>query len=87
MKKLHLIILLVITLCSCNAPKDNNYLGNVEKLPAGKYTIKNWGSRHIVRCERPDGKYYTLNDSDFDINNIDGYDAHQYHEPTRIVIK
>lgn len=83
-----LILILGLILMSCGGPQDDaNKLGLVERLPKGTYIIYNYGSRHIVKCVRPDGKYYYLNDSDFEINGIDGYDANQYHEKTKIIIK
>jgi len=84
MKKLIIIILL---LYSCGSNKSPNDLGYVEKLPKGKYIIENRGSRHLIRCTRPDGKYFWLNDADFSKNGIPGYDAHKYVDPTSIIIK
>lgn len=81
------LLILILVLCGCSSPKDDNYLGLVEKLPVGEYVIYNWGSRHMVRCIRPDGKYYMLNDHHFRANGIAGYDAHQYQDKTRIKIK
>lgn len=71
----------------CCAEPDPNDLGVVENLPKGEYVIWNYGSRHLVKCLRPDGKYYYLNDNDFSRNGISGYDAHQYHDKTRVLIK
>lgn len=82
-----LVYLLCIFLLSCAGPKDPNYLGYVRILPEGTYKIVNKGSRHIVYCYREDGKYYTLNDANFDLNGIPGYDAHQYPKLTTIKIK
>lgn len=91
MKKIFYLIFVILLGCAAPQEKDEQgnpmYLGYVEKLPKGEYVIYNWGSRHIVRCERPDGKYYTLNDADFKLNNISGYDAHQYQNKTKIIIK
>lgn len=86
-KQIKILIILVILLMSCGAPDDPNYLGYVEYLAKGEYIIYNYGSRHMVKCIRPDGKYYMLNDSDFEQNGIQGYDAHQYREKTKIIIK
>ena len=61
-------------------------MGRVEVLPKGEYVIWNTGSRHIVKCLRNDGKYYWLNDNDFERNNISGHDAHQYRDKTKIII-
>ena len=72
---------------SCSTKSDPNCLGVVEKLPKGDYIIYNYGSRHIVKCEKSDGKYYYLNDYYFKQNGISGYDAHQYREKTKITIK
>ena len=85
--KYTITILLIFVLFSCARPKDDNYLGYVEVLPKGEYIIYNYGSRHIVRCDRTDGKYYSLNDANFNLNGIPGYDAHQYHNKTKIIIK
>jgi hypothetical protein len=82
-----IIFLMLIVLISCAGPKDPNYMGYVERLPKGEYVIWNTGSRHIVRCVNKEGKYYSLNDSHFAENGIPGYDAHQYREKTKIVIK
>lgn len=82
-----LTYLLCIFLLSCAGPKDPNYLGYVEILPKGTYKIINKGSRHIVYCYREDGKYYTLNDINFELNGIPGNDAHQYHNLTTVIIK
>lgn len=87
MKKLINLLLFVTLIISCNRPHDPNDMGTVEILPKGEYIIYNIGSRHIVKCIRPDGKYYWLNDANFSINNIPGYDAHQYIDKTRITIK
>ena len=62
-------------------------MGLVKYLPKGEYVIWNTGSRHIVKCLKSDGRVYWLNDADFDVNNISGYDAHQYREKTKIIIK
>lgn len=87
MKTKNLLIIFTIFIFGCNQPKDENYLGYVEKLPKGEYTIYNYGSRHMVKCVRTDGKYYMLNDTDFKINGIKGHDAHEYHNPAKIFIK
>ena len=78
---------IVIAMVNCNGPKDINDMGSIEKLPKGNYTIWNSGSRHVVKCVKDDGKIYWLNDCDFKINGIDGYDAHQYINKTKITIK
>jgi hypothetical protein len=83
----YLLISLISLFISCNTPKDNNNLGLVEKLPPGEYIIWNHGSRHIVKCLMPNGKYYYLSDANFSINNIEGYDAHQYRNKTKIIVK
>lgn len=75
----------MLFMVGCVEPDPNN-LGRVERLPSGEYVIWNYGSRHIVKCLRSDGKYYYLNDNDFWKNGISGHDAHQYREKTRIVI-
>jgi hypothetical protein len=85
MKKL--IFLLLIFIIGCGSPKDPNNLGLVERLPKGEYVIWNYGSRHIVKCENNQGKFYYLNDAHFSQNGINGYDAHQYREKTKITIK
>ena len=82
-----LIIFLLFNLIGCSQPKDDKYLGYVNKLPKGEYIIYNYGSRHIVKCVKPDGTYYCLNDGNFELNGIPGRDAHEYHEKTRLVIK
>lgn len=88
MKKIKYYILLIsLIILSCNEVKSPNDLGYIERLPKGEYTIWNTGSRHMVVCMRNDGKYYWLNDSDFKINGIPGYDAHQYYNKTHITIK
>jgi len=91
MKQFLLILSIIVLSCAGPQEKDREgnsiYLGYIEKLPKGEYVIYNWGSRHIVRCERKDGKYYTLNDSRFSLNNIPGHDAHQYRNRTKISIK
>ena len=78
---------MMVTLVNCNAPKDKNDMGIVETLPKGNYIIWNTGSRHIVKCVKDDGKVYWLNDADFQKNGIDGYDAHQYTNKTKITIE
>jgi hypothetical protein len=84
----YILFLLIIVLISCAGPKDPNDLGLVERLPKGEYVIWNYGSRHIVKCQNSEGKFYYLNDANFDQNNgIAGYDAQQYHEKTKITIK
>lgn len=85
-KILSILLLALFISCVKNEP-DINYLGYVDKLPKGEYTIYNYGSRHIVKCDRHDGKYYYLNDVNFDLNNIKGHDAHEYINPTKIVIQ
>lgn len=81
------LFVFLIVLYSCNSSTNPNDLGLVDKLPKGEYIIWNQGSRHIVKCLRSDGKYYWLNDAHFKANGIDGYDAHQYMEKTKIIIK
>lgn len=78
---------MMVTLVNCNAPKDKNDMGQVETLPKGNYIIWNTGSRHIVKCVKDDGKVYWLNDADFQKNGIDGYDAHDYRDKTKITIE
>ena len=85
--KLFIFIILLLSFISCANKKDSNDLGYVEKLPKGTYTIYNYGSRHIVRCVNSEGKYYHLNDGNFDINGIPGHDAHQYSNKTVVIIK
>ena len=85
--KIFLIILLVLSITNCANKKDNKYLGYVNKLLKGEYIIYNYGSRHIVKCVKPDGTYYCLNDGNFELNGIPGRDAHKYHEKTKIIIK
>lgn len=85
--KITKILFSLLIIMSCNMPHDPNNLGTVEILPKGEYIIYNIGSRHTVKCIRPDGKYYWLNDANFSINNIPGYDAHQYIDKTKITIK
>lgn len=87
MNKLITSILFFVLLCGCAGKKDPNYLGHIRKLPPGEYIIYSYGSRHIVKCVKSDGKWYSLNDADFEENNIPGYDAHQYLEETKITIK
>jgi len=81
------LLLTLVLLFSCNNRKSINDLGSVKYLPKGEYVIQNQGSRHIVKCVKPDGKYYWLNDLYFDDNGISGYDAHQYRNPTKIIVK
>lgn len=85
------LILVIITICiilsGCGSPKDPNYLGYIQQLPKGEYVIYNHGSRHIVRCVKPNGEYYLLNDNSFKRNGIPGHDAHQYRNKTKIIIK
>jgi hypothetical protein len=83
----YLLIIVTFLFTACAGKPDPNYLGYVEKLPKGEYVIYNYGSRHIVRCERTDGKYYSLNDGNFSKNGIPGYDAHQYRNKTKVIIK
>jgi hypothetical protein len=78
---------MMIGMVNCNGPRDKNDMGIVEILPKGNYIIWNSGSRHIVKCAKDDGKTYWLNDADFQKNGIDGYDAHQYHDKTKITIE
>lgn len=85
MKKILLIAILLFI--SCNQPKDKRDLGLVKQLPKGKYIIWNTGSRHIIKCLNEEGNYYWLNDANFDINGIEGHDAHQYTNMTEIVIE
>lgn len=84
--KLFLFISLIVLL-GCAGPKDPNDLGLVERLPKGEYVIWNTGSRHMVKCQNTEGKSYWLNDAHFEENGIPGYDAHQYREKTKIIIK
>jgi hypothetical protein len=83
----HILLLLIIVLISCASPKDPNDLGSVERLPKGEYIIWNSGSRHVVKCQNSEGKFYWLNDAYFQENGISGYDAHQYTNKTKITIK
>jgi len=78
---------LMVATVNCAGPKDENDMGIVERLPKGNYTIWNYGSRHMVKCLREDGKYYLLNDWHFKQNGIEGYDAHQYVYKTQITIE
>ena len=64
----------------CNQRRNPNDLGVVKILPKGEYIIWNTGSRHIVKCLRPDGKYYWLNENYFSVNGISGRDAHKYRD-------
>ncbi len=87
MKKNYWIFLvLIIFACQTRKP-DPNYLGYIQELPIGEYVIYNYGSRHIVRCERKDGRYYCLNDANFPLNGIAGRDAHEYRNKTKIRIE
>ncbi len=86
MKKL-LIALLLIGLVSCSSYESPYDMGSVEYLPKGEYLIWNTGSRHVVKCVGTDGYIYWLNDGYFEQNGIPGYDAHQYREKTKIIIK
>lgn len=81
------VLFLILILFGCSNTKDPNDMGLVDRLPRGEYVIWNIGSRHIVKCIRADGKYYWVNDADFDINGIPGRDAHEYHEKTTIIIR
>lgn len=81
------LILLAISSCNIDSTKNPNNMGLVTYLPKGEYTIWNYGSRHIVKCVDSHGKIYLLNDGDFSKNGIKGYDAHQYRNKTKIVIK
>ena len=83
MKKL---ILICLTFIGCAEHKDKMNLGLVNKLPKGEYVIWNTGSRHIVKCLKPNGEYYYLNDANFDLNGINAKDAHQFSEKTSISI-
>lgn len=85
--KIKSIIIILLFCYSCNSKPDPNYLGYVHILPKGEYTIKQGGSRHIVRCTTKEGKYYLLNDSYFEENGIEGRDAHEYPNPTEITIE
>lgn len=87
-KKL-LFICLFFSLTSCldTKPDDPNNLGLVTKLPKGEYVIWNYGSRHIVKCETSDGKFYYLNDVHFRENGIDARDAHEFHYKTTVKIR
>lgn len=78
---------MMVTTVNCNSPKDKNDMGTVEILPKGKYTIWNSGSRHLVKCQKDDGKIYWLSDMDFEKNGIQGTDAHDYIQKTQITIK
>jgi hypothetical protein len=84
---MRLFFIIAIVLASCAGPHDPNDLGTVTYLPKGEYIIWNTGSRHMVKCQRPDGKCYWLNDSNFDINGIPARDAHEFRNKTRITIK
>ena len=83
----YLLFFAIIILTSCASPKDPNDLGYVDRLPKGEYVIWNYGSRHIVKCQNLEGKFYFLNDGNFDENGIPGYDAHQYRNKTKVTIK
>lgn len=85
--KYSIYILIISFITSCNGPQDPNDMGSVMYLPKGEYIIWNSGSRHVVKCVKSDGKVYWLNDHDFWKNGIEGYDAHQYHDKTKITIK
>lgn len=87
MEKIILSILLAITLASCNSEPNPNYLGRVDILPKGGYTLQNSGSRHMVKCTREDGKYYYLCDTRFKENGINAWDASQFLKPTYIMIE
>jgi hypothetical protein len=87
MKRLLLIATILIGLVSCAQERSPYDKGSVEYLPSGEYIIWNTGSRHIVKCVDTNGYYYWLNDGYFQQNGIPGYDAHEYHEKTRITIK
>ncbi len=87
MRRAIIVFILFSFFISCAGEKDPNYLGYVEKLPPGEYIICNYGSRHMVKCVNKYGKWYMLNDADFEINGIPGYDAHQYRNETKIIIK
>jgi hypothetical protein len=82
----YLIICAVLMACGTKN-NDTNDLGVVTYLPKGEYIIWNTGSRHIVKCLKTDGTYYWLNDAYFSRNGIEGYDAHQYHYKTKVIIK
>jgi len=83
----YILFLFLILLLGCAAPKDPNDLGLVERLPKGEYIIWNTGSRHMVKCQNSEGKIYWFNDANFDENGINGYDAHQYINKTKIIIR
>ncbi len=85
--KIFFTVILFLLLFSCNTSVDTNNLGTVTKLPPGEYLIWNTGSRHIVKCLKTNKEYYYLNDVHFKINGIPGYDAHQYTDITKIIIK
>lgn len=85
----HLIILFIcaVLMACVNKNNDPNDLGVVTDLPKGEYIIWNSGSRHMVKCLKKDGTYYWLNDANFSRNGIRGYDAHQYYDKTKVIIK
>lgn len=86
MKKIILLIALFINLVSCNSEPNPNYLGRVDILPKGAYTLQNSGSRHMVKCVREDGKYYYLCDTRFKENGINAWDASQFYNLTYVMI-
>lgn len=82
-----MIIIFIFTILSCGGKVDDkNDLGLITKLPKGEYVIWNYGSRHIVKCLRVDGKYYYLNDTHFKSNGIDARGAHEFYDKTTITI-
>ena len=81
------ILLLFIILISCGSPKNPNDCGYTDQLPKGEYVIWNAGSRHIVKCQNLEGKFYWLNDANFVINGIKGSDAQQFINKTKFIIK
>lgn len=87
MKNILLSISIILILSSCAKPSEPKCLGLVNKLPKGEYVIWKYGSRHIVKCLNSKGKFYFLNDTNFSVNGIKGYGAHEYHKKTKIIIK
>jgi hypothetical protein len=83
----YILFLILFFLVGCAGPRDPNDLGLVEQLPKGEYIIWNTGSRHMVKCVNTEGKAYWLNDAHFRQNGIDGYDAHQYTNKTKVIIR
>lgn len=82
-----IVIIVVFLIYSCAESRSPNDLGLTQILPKGEYVIYNTGSRHMVKCIDSKGQYYWLNDSYFNLNGIPGRDAHEYRNPTKIIIK